>query len=228
MEAPGYGHWARSGAGSERELSMFGRRKQRDFSEEIEAHLQLEIERLQERGLSRDDAEREARRRFGNVTRAEEKFYESHRWLWLDHLRQDLRFGLRMVQRNPGFTAIAVLTLSLGIGANTAIFSLVHAVLLRPLPFADPERVVSISERRPSSREASLPVSGHEYMAWKQEGHSFAALALYHPELPTLTGRGEPQTVRAWRVSADMFPALGLQPERGRTILPGEDQTADN
>ncbi|HKD79403.1 MAG TPA: ABC transporter permease [Candidatus Angelobacter sp.] len=201
-----------------------GRRKQRDFRQEIEAHLELEIERLRERGLSAEEAAAEAHRKFGNMLQAEERFYASQHWLWLDHLRQDVRFGLRMALRNPGFSAVAVLTLALGIGANTAIFSLVNAVLLRPLPFADPDRVFSISERRSNSHEANLPVSGHEYMAWKQEGHSFAALALDHFEAPTLTGRGDPETVRALRVSADMFPVMGLAPELGRTILPGEDR----
>ncbi|HKV95590.1 MAG TPA: ABC transporter permease [Candidatus Angelobacter sp.] len=200
------------------------RRKQRDFRLEIEAHLELEIERLREQGLSVEEAAAEAHRKFGNMLQAEERFYERRRWLWLDHLGQDIRFGLRLALRNPGFSGVAVLTLTLGIGANTAIFSLVNAVLLRPLPFADPDRVFSISERRSNSHEANLPVSGHEYMAWKQEGHSFAALGLEHFDEPTLTGRGDPESVRALHVSADMFPVLGLAPELGRTILPGEDR----
>jgi putative ABC transport system permease protein len=207
---------------------MFGKRRQQDFSEEIEAHLELEIERLRERGLSREEAEAKARSKFGNVTRAEERFYEAQRRMWLDHLRQDLRFGLRMLRRNPGFTAVAVLTLALGIGANTAIFSLIHAVLLRPLPFPEPNRLVSIHERRPSSREADLPVSGHEFIAWKEQSHFFTAMALYHFELATITGGGEPETVGALRVSADFFPLLGVRPVLGRSILAGEDTTGQN
>jgi hypothetical protein len=116
-----------------------------DFSAEIDAHIQLEIERLRAQGLSDKEARKTAHRAFGNVTHAQERFHESHGWVWLDHIWQDVRYGLRMLRKSPSFTLIAAITLALGIGANTAIFSVVDSFLLRPTPVSHPEQIATLA-----------------------------------------------------------------------------------
>src|ERR1700691_832539 len=125
---------------------MHPKRPQDDFSAEIEAHIRLEADRLRERGMTEEQAIAAARRSFGNVTASRERFYESRGWRGWDWLKQDARLGLRLLARTPGWTAVAAVTVALGIGAATAIFSIVNAVMLRPLPFAHPRQLYSISE----------------------------------------------------------------------------------
>jgi len=142
----------------------------------------------------------------------------------MDSLLKDIRFGFRSLAKRPAFTAIAVITLALGIGANSAIFSVVNAVLLRPLPFKDPDRLVSVWERRENSGRANLPLSGHEYAAFKERANSFEALTLIQPNAFNLTGRGDPLVVTAGQVSTEFFSIVGVPPLLGRTFAPGEDQ----
>ncbi|HXC68704.1 MAG TPA: ABC transporter permease [Pyrinomonadaceae bacterium] len=141
----------------------------------------------------------------------------------MDSLIKDIRFGVRSLAKRPAFTAIAVITLALGIGANSAIFSVVNAVLLRPLPFKDPDRLMVVWERRESSGNSNLPLSGHEYSAFKERTNVFEALTIVQPNGLNLTGRGDPSMVDVLEVSTEYFSVIGVPPMLGRTFAPGED-----
>jgi predicted permease len=199
---------------------MFGhKRKLEDFSSEIDAHLQLEIERLREQGLSEEEARATARRSFGNLLQAEERFYEAGRWLWWEHFWQDVRYGLRMLRKSPGFTTIAVLTIALGIGATTAIFSVVDAALLHPLPYAQPEQLVSVEDDLPGAGARDVGLSEPE---WQDLQHS----GIFEYVSPTwfdennLTGSSQPARVRILIVAPNYFALLGVKPQLGRIFHP--------
>lgn len=205
---------------------MFPRkRKQSDFNAEVEAHLQLETERLKEQGLSEEEACMAARRAFGNVTLARERFYESGRWLLWDHLVHDLRFALRQLRRNPGFTAVAVLTLALGIGVNTAVFSVVYAVLLRPFPYKDAGRLVIVWEQNPSRSWTTNIVSAANFNDWRKQNTVFTGMAAVDPTSFNLAG-DEPIEIGGERVTANLFSLLGVDPIRGRGFRPEDDSPA--
>ncbi len=142
----------------------------------------------------------------------------------MDSIISDIRFGVRGLLKRPAFTVIAVMTLALGIGANTAIFSVVNAVLLRPLPFKEPDRLMVVWERRANSGRANLPISGHEFAAFRERAKSFEALTLIQPNGLNLTGRGDPAMVNAAEVSTEYFAVVGVPPLLGRPFAPGEDQ----
>src|SRR5580692_5002183 len=135
---------------------------------------------------------------------------------------QDVRYGLRVLLKHPGFTAIAVLTLALGIGANTALFSVVNGVLLNPLPFPNPDRLVAVYSKTQQFRESSI--SYPNFLDWVRDNHSFLKLGAFRSEEYNMTGEGEPERLHGHMISADFFPALGLNPLLGRNLLPEEDQ----
>ena len=141
------------------------RRSQRDFEDEIRSHLELETDRLVEEGMSLTDARLAARRRFGNVGTVQERYHAGSRWVWIEQLAQDVRYAARMLRKSPVFSGIATLTIALGIGANTVVFSIVDGVLLSPLPYREPERLVTICETLPGLSQAT--VSYPDYREWQ-------------------------------------------------------------
>jgi putative ABC transport system permease protein len=206
---------------------MFGRkRKPEDFAAEIREHVRIESERLQqEQGLSAEEAQAAARRKFGNVTLAEERFYETGRWMWWDQLCQDVRLGLRLLRKNPGFTAVALLTLALGIGANTAIFSVVNAVLFRPLPFKDSGQLADLWRVNPSEGVVQDQMSYPDFLDLRSRNNGFEAMAAFREQHNvTFTGHGEPQHVHGVVASANLFELLGVSPVIGRPFRAEEEQ----
>jgi len=136
---------------------------------------------------------------------------------------KDMRYGIRTLAKSPGFTVIVVLTLALGIGANTAIFSLVNAVLLAPLPYRQPDNLVMVWSKNIAKGYEISPVSGGEFSEWKSENSAFSDMAASSDALYTLTGAGDPQVVVGYQFSADFFRLLGARPELGRTFVDEED-----
>src|SRR5881409_4039207 len=145
-------------------------------------------------------------------------------------LLQDLRYGIRMLAKNPGFTAVAVLTLALGIGANSAIFSLVNAVLLKALPYHEPERIVMLWTDNPSMNLGfhELPPTPLDLLDWRNQARSFEQIAAFKTKLADISGQGEPERVGGVQVTANFFSLLGVQPLFGRVFSSAEEQPGKN
>lgn len=140
----------------------------------------------------------------------------------MDTLRQDIRYGIRMVAKSPGFAVIAILTGALGIGANTALFSVVNGVLLNPLPYRQPDRLVAIYTK--SKEFSHNSISYPNFLDWVRNQRSFSSMAAFREDNYNLTGMGEPERVKAEMVSVDFFSVLGVSPVAGRSFRPEEDQ----
>jgi putative ABC transport system permease protein len=203
------------------------RRRYGDLSEEIREHLEEKIEELVGQGMSRTAAEAAARREFGNVTLTKEDSRAVWRWAAIEDFFMDVRFGVRMLRKNPGFTTVAVVTLALGVAANSIIFSLANGLMLRPPRIKDPGRVVAILTTDPAKGRFGWdqnPVSDPDFVAWREQGHSFESMVASELNTFALTGEGEPERLGGMRVTADYFHLLGVEAALGRTFLPGEDQ----
>src|ERR1700676_3552969 len=196
--------------------------QQADLQQELQSHLQMAASDRIDRGESVELAEQAARREFGNVTLVQQVTRDQWGWRWLEELVQDLRYGARMLRKNPGFTVIAVLTLALGIGATTALFSVVNGVLLNPLPYPHPEQLVTIHESKPNFDRGSI--SYPNFRDWQKNNRTFASMAIARGYGFSLTGLGDAEQVRARFISSDFFPLLGVNPVIGRNFSRGEDE----
>ena len=204
-------------------------KKQRDLelADELESHLQMHIEDNLRCGMNAAEARRQAIIKLGGIEQTKENYRERRGIRWFETLLQDVRFGLRLLCKNPGFTAVAVLTLGLGIGANTAIFSVVNAILLRPLPLADPGRIMVVWHRPPQKifpGVESFAVSPANYLDWRSQNHVFDQMAAIGFRNLNLAGIGQPESVAGAAVSADFFSVLGVRPSAGRSFVAADDQ----
>src|SRR3954454_17902719 len=182
-----------------------------DIDEELRLHLEMEAEANAGRGMQPEEARRAALRTFGNLDSVRERAYEVRGGGLLETLAQDLRYAVRMLAKRPGFTAVAALTLALGVGANTAIFSVVEAVLLRPLPYRHAGRVVMVWESyRPNGGKRNV-ISPANFLDWREQAKSFDEMATF-VDLPFgLTGAGEPEEVPGQLVTPNLFALLGVR-----------------
>lgn len=202
---------------------MFRRRRSEDdFADEIQAHLDLEADELEAEGASQEEAHRRARVAFGNVVAAQERFHLKGRVLCLDNLVRDLKFALRQLAKNPGFAVAAILVLTLGIGSAVAIFAFVDSALLEPLPYANPNRLMSVMES--STISPRWPLSYPDFLDWQKMSRSFSSLDIFSGRGYLLREPSGAESVRALRVSGGFFRTLGVHPIIGRDFLPGEDR----
>jgi len=202
-----------------------GAKRNYDFASELDSHLQLHIEDNLRRGLTPLQARREALMKLGGVTQTREIYRDRRSLPFLETLFADARFGIRMLRKNPGFAAVAILTLALGIGANTAVFSIVNGVLLHPLPFAHADRLVMVGEHDDDTT-APGTTSFPNYIDWKARSKSFDELTLYRQWQPTLMPPGEPEQLSGLRVANNYFRTLGIAMAAGRDFTPQDDTPA--
>ena len=192
------------------------------LSEEIQDHIERETNENIERGLAPEEARRVAERKFGNATRVEEDTREVWGIVWLEQLWQDIRYGLRALWRNPGFTAVVILTLALGIGMSTAVFSVVNSVLLRPLAYPDAERLVWLTDYDYLYEHRDNYVSRPAFMQWKEQARSFEAMAAYGNQDLALIANDQSSQERVASITDDFWSITGGRAKVGRLFGAGE------
>src|SRR5229473_2270431 len=194
----------------------------RDIEKELGLHVDLLADEYQRAGMSPEDARRAALRRFGNVLQLKERGLDVRGFPMIEAVLRDAKYGVRGLLRTPVFTATVVLTLALGIGANTAVFSVLHGFLIRPLPYPDADRLVELYEAIPGYPRAS--VSPANWLDWQRESRSFESFAAWNLSQATLTGGSEPVRIPGQKVSAELFRVMRVEPLVGRTFTPEDDQ----
>jgi putative ABC transport system permease protein len=209
-------------------FSQFFRRRRWDEerAREFEAYLETETDDNIARGMSPDEARRAAHRKLGNPTLIREEIYRMNSIGFLEILWQDLRFGWRMLAKNPGFTIIAVLTLALGIGANTAIFSVVNATLIRSLPYPNASRLVVVWESRLPDKDKQNVTSPATFLQWQRNNTVFEAMSICFNDTGVLTGSSSPEQIPIQDVSPNLFSLLGVNAAMGRVFVPAQDNAA--
>jgi putative ABC transport system permease protein len=204
-------------------VALRGRRSiAEDLAEELASHLDLERRAALDRGLSPDQADAIARRRVGNPTYIAERVRDTWSFPSLESFLSDVRHGFRAMRRSPGFSLVVIGTLALGIGVNTAIFSVVHEVLLKPLPYPGAERLVKFGES--AGKAQGISVSWGNFQNWREANHTFEAMAAYQFTERTLTGRGDPTVTLGLTVTAPYFSLLGMRPLMGRLFNSDDDR----
>jgi predicted permease len=193
-----------------------------DLDQEIRDHIEREVQDNLERGMTPQEARLAALRKFGNVTRVKEDAREVWHFFWLEQIWQDVQFGVRMLRKSPGFTAIAVGTLALAIGANTAIFSVVYAVLLRPLPYPNPGQLTTLFENKLQEGVSETGCSYPDFEQWRAQNHVFSGMAGTSGHSLTLTGHGDPDDITTEVVTSDFFSILEVKPLLGRIFTPDD------
>jgi putative ABC transport system permease protein len=198
-----------------------------DLDEEVRSHLEMLTDENIRAGMSRDEARRAARIELGGIEQVKEQVREERIGNWLHSVVADGRFALRQLRKSPSFTAVTVLTLALGIGASTALFSVIDAVILRPLPFHDPERLVAVRSIDLHDSTQGGDISYPAFLDWRAQSHSFEAMSVWNVMSLTYTGSDQAESIRGAVVSANLFSMLGISPTLGRTFVPEEDKPGD-
>jgi len=193
-----------------------------EIDEEMQFHIRMRTQENINQGMSPEDARRNAEERFGNTGRIKEQGWDVRGGGWLETLWQDIRYGARMLRKHPGFSLMAVLTLALGIGANTAIFSIVNGVLLRPLPYPDPDQLDTVFQQNSEMNRFGISVA--DFLGMEKEYARIGSVAAASSRAVTLTGGERPEQIRATFTTSGYFKTIGVNPARGRAFVPGEDR----